>query len=109
MTKTSPHAFLLVKADGSFNPSEIMKAAWREMRRPNHLFPDAPRPSFAECLRFVWNEARQQRASVLPGPVSHVTAEPGEYADSFVQWARDVRERNLDRDNIAFWAARRVA
>lgn len=64
--RTSRHAFLLVRADGTYNRSEIMKAAWREMRRgPNLLDPTLPAMTKAEALRFVWNGARQDRETTL--------------------------------------------
>lgn len=89
------HGLRFITAEGRFDKAAIMRAAWSEIRRPNRLFPDTPAMTKAEALRFVWNIARQEMATAqhIAGraPTSTVRAEPGEYADTFEQWARDRR------------------
>lgn len=89
------HGLRFITPAGRFDKAAIMRAAWSEIRRPNRLFPDTPKMTRSEALRFVWNIAQQEMATAqhIAGraPVSIVRAERGEYADSFEQWARDRR------------------
>lgn len=92
-------AYLLVNADGSFCFAGIVKNAWAEAKG-FAKFGGTARSNFRLGMQTAWNTARQQRDSVLHelgrAAVSIVPAASipaGEYADSFEQWARDVRGR----------------